>query len=105
MADQDINQEEARDEQQEVKKGKKEKHPLPYTLEVSFMIWRMIIVVVASLTAFLSWWNGADLMVIGFRSAAAILSLGGISILFNSMLSKSMLEAVLQVRDSQKDTQ
>jgi hypothetical protein len=105
MSDEKINQEEAQDGQQEVKKGKKEKHPLPYTLEVSFMIWRMIIVVVASLTAFLSWWNGADLMVIGFRSAASILSLGGISILFNSILSKSMLEAVRQVRETQQDTQ
>ena len=105
MTDENINQEEAQDEQQELQKGKKEKHPLPYTLEVSFMIWRMIIVVVASLSAFLSWWNGADLLVIGLRSGAAILSLGGISILFNSILSKSMLEAVLQVRESQQDTQ
>lgn len=100
MTEDENNRNDEQDGIQEEKSGKKSKHPLPYTLEVSFTIWRMIIVVVTFLTGFLSWWNGAAVEVIGLRSAAAVVSLGGIAVIFNSLLSKSMLEAVRHIHES-----
>jgi len=89
-------EEETKDQspEQEESGKKKDQYPLPSLLEVSLILWKMVIVVVGGLTALLSWWKGASLLAVAYRSGAAIICLGALAYIFISLLSRSLLEAV-----------
>ena len=88
----------AKDETKEKEITGKEKpqQPLPFLLDVSLTVWQLVIVIAGATTAFLSWYNGASLVITALRSGVTILSLGFLASIINRTLSQGMLNAINQ---------
>jgi len=79
-----------------------EAQPLPFLLDLSLTLWQVVVVVGGGLAAFLSWYHGASLLIIGLRSGVTILGLGALAIVVNRTLSQGMLDAYYRPSNDQE---
>lgn len=85
------------------KAGRQKQAPVPYFLEISLSLWRLLIVTAGLLTALFSWWNGVDPLMIVFRSGTAVLCLGLLAWITNSLLNRHLLESARRIQRPEQE--
>ncbi len=81
------------------------RQPIPFLLEFTLSISRVIVVLVAMVVAGLSWLRGADYLNIGLRSGTSLLAVGVILWAVNWAVSNNLIEVTreIQTRPSKND--
>ncbi len=87
-----MNKDQPQNLDQENKQGSP-KH-IPFLLEFTLTVSRLVVILVGVLTALISVIAGAEIWVVALRTGAAILSLGFLTWSVNWLLSHNTLEAV-----------
>jgi hypothetical protein len=103
MTEQDQQSEEKETQAQE--KRVKPTAAVPGFLNISLACWKLMIVIAAALTAFFSWSNGLELLMITFRTGTVILCLGALAWLTNWILNRSLLEAYYRQREQNQTSE
>jgi len=83
----------------------KPQEAVPGFLNLSLACWKLMIMIAAVGTVFLSWLNGLELLMITFRTGIVILCLGALAWLTNWTLNKNLLEAYYRQRERDQSSE
>ncbi len=72
--------------------------PIPFLLEFSFTISKILIILTGTVIAGLSWYRGADLLNIGLRSGTAVLTLGIFLWAVNSVVCNNAIDIARNIQ-------